>query len=493
MKVAILTSDARETYHEYGRKAPYFGTAPQGLLSGFASMPEGHELRNGKCEMGKAEKRGLKAETGNLKADGKYQESEHVISSSQPSSFKSQVSPFEIHVLSCTQRPMESPEKLADNIWFHSLHVPKWGWLRSGYLGCILAVRKKLREIQPDLVHAQGTERDCAISAICTPYPKLLTIHGNLRLIRRTVGFRPFSAMWFQSIIEGFVVPRFDGIICITNYTKSAVEHEAKRTWVVPNAVDPAFLELGERRERLKAESGNLKPESASLNLELLPKTADTQVSNLRPRVSALTQVSSLNSQVSSPPPVVLVVANVDARKNQNSFILALDSLARETPFLLKFFGRCGDDEYGREFRNLIAERPWCHHGGMIGRVELREEFARASILALPTHEDNCPMVVLEAQAAGIPVMASNVGGVPDLIEHGVTGLLTDPTHPETMRVALKRMLDDRDLVEHLAENGRRQATHRFHPRVIAETHLHIYREMTETQKDIENPVSPIV
>jgi len=371
--------------------------------------------------------------------------------------------PLEIHVLSCTQQRMQSPEKLAENIWFHSLHVPKWGWLRTGYLGCILAVRKRLREIQPDLVHAQGTERDCAISAIFTPYPKLLTIHGNLRLIRKTVKLHPFLLL--QSFLEGFVVPRFDGVICITNYTKKAVEHEAKRTWVVPNAVDPAFLELGAKRgvveSRQQIENGKPTPTSGPR-----PPTSDlpTPISNLP----------------SSPPlPVVLVVGTVDARKNQNVFIRALDSFVRELPFLLKFFGRCGDDEYGKEFLSLIAERPWCHYGGMIGREELREEFASAAILALPSHEDNCPMVVLEAQAAGIAVMASNVGGVPDLIKDGVTGLLTDPNRPETMCHAVSRLVGDKVLSETLIRNGRLQAVQRFHPRVVAADHLHIYREVS--------------
>ena len=70
----------------------------------------------------------------------------------------------EVHVVSCTQQPMKSPIKLAENIFFHSLLVPKIGWLRTGYQGCIRAVRKKLRAIQPDIVHGQGTERDCACS-----------------------------------------------------------------------------------------------------------------------------------------------------------------------------------------------------------------------------------------------------------------------------------------------------------------------------------------
>lgn len=87
-------------------------------------------------------------------------------------------------------------------------------------------------------------------------------------------------------------------------------------------------------------------------------------------------------------------------------------------------------------------------------------------------------MVVLEAQAAGIPVIASNVGGVPDLVENEVTGILTDPSRPETMPKALARLLDNPELASRLAEEGRRQAKARFHPRAIAERHLEIYREV---------------
>src|SRR5208337_4530124 len=67
---------------------------------------------------------------------------------------------LEIHYVSCLQQPVESPEKLADNIWFHAMHVPKLGWMRTGYQGCLRAVRKKLHELQPDIVHGQGSERE---------------------------------------------------------------------------------------------------------------------------------------------------------------------------------------------------------------------------------------------------------------------------------------------------------------------------------------------
>jgi glycosyltransferase involved in cell wall biosynthesis len=382
MRVAILTTDSREHFGNYTDLKPSFGTAPTALFQGFATLPN-----------------------------------------------------LEVHILSCTQQSMSSPTKLAENIWFHSLHVPKIGWLRTGYAGCLLAVRKKLLEIRPDIVHAQGTERDCAMSAVFQNIPKILTIHGNIRAITKLHRYSPLSFWWIQSQLEAFCLPRFAGVVCISKYTQQQVSDLARKSWLLPNAAETLFFE---------------------------------------PRPTAIDP---------SAPPLVLVVANVDSRKNQNTLIQALDPLAHKLKFLVKFFGRCGEDSYGKEFRSLLETRPWCSWGGMIGRENLRDEFARATTLLLPTREDNCPMVVLEAQASGVPVIASNVGGVPDLVEDGVTGLLTNPDFPSSMPIALEKILSDKVLAARLAEGGRKKALARYHPNVIATRHLKIYEEVLSARR----------
>jgi glycosyltransferase involved in cell wall biosynthesis len=90
-------------------------------------------------------------------------------------------------------------------------------------------------------------------------------------------------------------------------------------------------------------------------------------------------------------------------------------------------------------------------------------------------------MVVLEAMAAGVPVLASNIGGVPDLIEPGKTGLLCDPKQPETFRAAAARLMDDREFARQLAVEAKRHAVERFNPQVVAQRHLEIYREVLQT------------
>lgn len=378
LKIVQLTTDNREPFREYHKSDPWFGTAPEALLQGLARLNR----------------------------------------------------QVEVHVVSCTQRPMHSPEKLAENIWFHSLHVPKIGWLRTGYQGCIRAVRKRLKVIQPDIVHGQGTERDCAITAVLSGFPNVITIHGNMRLVAEVNRTKPFSFNWLAARLEQFTIPRSRGVVCLTNHSRKAVSNLARKTWLIPNAVDESFFDI----EPARAEKHT-----------------------------------------------VLCVGTVCLHKNQNRLIQALDSIVRPPGFLLRFLGRAPEgDPYCAEFFRLIATRPWCTYAGFAGRAELETYLAGASALILPSLEENCPMVILEAMAAGVPVAAAMVGGVLDLIEPGISGYLFDPTNSKSIGQSVVSLLYDGETAKRMREVARQRALQSFHPDVIAQAHLAIYREVID-------------
>src|SRR5262245_34739734 len=104
MVVAIVTTDSREFNKDYSQDRPSFGTAPAALFQGLARFPD-----------------------------------------------------VQVHVITCARQKMKSPERLAENVQFHSLVVPTLGWMRTLYYGCSYAIRRKLRAIAPDIVHGQGT------------------------------------------------------------------------------------------------------------------------------------------------------------------------------------------------------------------------------------------------------------------------------------------------------------------------------------------------
>ena len=93
-------------------------------------------------------------------------------------------------------------------------------------------------------------------------------------------------------------------------------------------------------------------------------------------------------------------------------------------------------------------------------------------------------MVILEAAAAGVPVVASRVGGIPDLIEHEVNGLLFDPEDAAGIRESVRKVLVGGRLSDSLAETGKRMARERFHPVAVAQQHLTVYREVLSSRGD---------
>lgn len=78
---------------------------------------------------------------------------------------------------------------------------------------------------------------------------------------------------------------------------------------------------------------------------------------------------------------------------------------------------------------------------GMVSQAEVAQWIASATLLCLPSHNEGTPNVVVEALASGVPVVASNVGGIPDLIKEGENGVLVPPADPLALEQALEQAL----------------------------------------------------
>lgn len=108
---------------------------------------------------------------------------------------------------------------------------------------------------------------------------------------------------------------------------------------------------------------------------------------------------------------------------------------------------------------------------------DLRVYYKMADMVALPSHSEGSPNVLLEAMAAGLPVAATRVGGVPEIAGHEENALLVEPRDPEAMAAALVRLLRDEDLRKRLGAAAR-TVTSTYAPEAYCRGLLDIYRQV---------------
>lgn len=114
---------------------------------------------------------------------------------------------------------------------------------------------------------------------------------------------------------------------------------------------------------------------------------------------------------------------------------------------------------------------------GSLSTAELLDAYARADVLVLPSLAETKPMVIAQAQCAGVPVIATAVGGVPEMIADGESGLLTAPGDAEALRTAIAQVADDPALRRRL-EAGGRAAARRYDANAIVAATFDVYRRI---------------
>ena len=173
--------------------------------------------------------------------------------------------------------------------------------------------------------------------------------------------------------------------------------------------------------------------------------------------------------------------------------VLAVGRLSREKAHvdLVNALGRLRAG--GADFRLVVVgegpERPAVESAaceqGISDRVvfaghvsDVRPFYALADVLALPSHSEGSPNVLLEAMAAGLPVVATAVGGVPEIVAHEESALLVGPRDPEALAAAVGRMLRDEPLARRLSERAAALIAESYTPDAYARSVAGLYREV---------------
>jgi glycosyltransferase involved in cell wall biosynthesis len=184
--------------------------------------------------------------------------------------------------------------------------------------------------------------------------------------------------------------------------------------------------------------------------------------------------------------PELLFVGRATAAKGIDVLLQAFPSVLEEFPrAVLHVVGPCDPgylhDTLVPAMTRAGIEAHVRFHGHQPAAF-VRERLATAALLPLPTLMDTAPNVLAESRAAGVPVVASAVGGIPELIEDGVDGLLVPAGSPGALAGAILRLLRDPAAARRLAERGRRRASEEHRAAVQVSKLIDVYRDMAAVQ-----------
>lgn len=188
--------------------------------------------------------------------------------------------------------------------------------------------------------------------------------------------------------------------------------------------------------------------------IEIIPYPIDTQ--------------QFVPSTSRSDPPLVLFVGRVEKRKGADVLIRAMsDVWAKHPDCKLVMVGRRSADL--NELLMQVDGR--VRLLGSLPRSELVQFYQRAAIFVAPSSWDNSPNTIYEAMSSGTPVIATRVGGIPELVDDGITGVLVPPRDQNALAEAITALLSEPERRERMGRFAREKAVARYTiSRIMAHT-----------------------
>ena len=104
--------------------------------------------------------------------------------------------------------------------------------------------------------------------------------------------------------------------------------------------------------------------------------------------------------------------------------------------------------------------------------------YAMADLFALPSRSEGSPNVLLEAMAANLPIVATAVGGVPEMVENNESALLVPPNDPPALAAAIANLLTDKNLAQRITKNAVTLVDTQYNPENYARSLVEIYSEV---------------
>lgn len=296
---------------------------------------------------------------------------------------------------------------------------------------CVMAVRRILAEVRPDVVHGQGIDRQGEV-ATRLGLPSVITVHGlvhlEARLAAKTWSDRA-KVVLFDAMVRR-VLRRANVTISISDYDARALEGLVGGERIsISNAIAPEFF----------AQAPGLPTEPRLLFAGVM-----------RPRKNVLGLVNAFAQLRHKLPTARLVIA-----------------------------GPAPDADYAAQVQGRVQALGLGDAVEFLGHVsneQLIDAVRSCSALALFSYEETSPTIIAQALAVGRPVIASRVGGIPEMVVAGDTGYMVAPGDEQALAARLFDVLHNPDQTYRMGQRGRALALQRYEPSAIADQTVRAYR-----------------
>lgn len=344
-------------------------------------------------------------------------------------------SDIELHIITLSKNVRCSQSFSVKNITYHFLKYYKERFrLLTLYQFDRLKIYRKISEIRPDILHSHGTEDIYSYAAVTSGYPCVISLQGIInKIIKYETGIRTILSMELVKYFERYTIKRAKYINAKTLYAYNCVKDfiSNSKIFYIEDSVSERYFEVQ-----------NYEKENR-----------------------------------------ILFVGTIIKRKGIEDLIQSVYLLKEKIRSIkLQIIG-WGHEDYRNQILNCINNNNLQENIDFLGfknSEEIASELSKSCLLILPSYIENCPNVICEAMAAGKPVVATNVGGIPYMVKDGETGFLVDAGNTESLAGRIAILLNNKELRRKMGQRAREEAKERFAPEIIAKKTYQAYKQILE-------------
>lgn len=320
----------------------------------------------------------------------------------------------------------------------------------------LLALRRELKNFQPDVVHLHNISKASPfILLLLKKYPAVLTVHDHSTFDPTRISDLPLLEPYRETFSDYFI-------------NKPSLRFYMEKLRF-------AILRYGAK------------------NVDTVLACSDFYATCARDS-GIFKNIKTLRNGIILPPPSpiietkkILFVGRLSEEKGAPVLIEAANILKNNHPDMRLDIVGCGNQM--AVLKKKISELKL---GGTVRLLEhkspreITELYRQSSLVVVPSlSPDNLPTVCIEAMSIGRPVVASRMGGLPELVDHEQTGLLVAPNDAGALASSIDRLLSDPELLRRMGEAGRKKAEKEFDDKSYIQKTLEEYEDLISKYKNI--------